>query len=487
MIRVVALALGVIYCFGFAPFDAWPATYAAMAGLYVVLLRSHRPVLDAWLFGVGKYALGVSWVYVSIHVHGNAPAPLAGALVVLFVTGMALFCLPLGWLFSRFRSDAEPTMKHAALFTGAFALMDWALTWLLTGFPWLLPGYAFLEGSAAGLVPVIGTMGVGLLIVLSSAASVQLVIARRLLWLPAAFVALPFVLGGVAGFVEWATPMSRHSVALVQGNLDQKTKWLPENRVPNAMKHLNLSEPHWDADLIVWPEASVTTFAGAAGEFLQRVTRRGEATATNVVVGIPGARELPDGAYAFQNLAVGLGLASGRFAKHHLVPFGEYVPLEDLLRGLIEFFDLPMSHAAPGAALQPNIRLSFGEAAMGICYEVAYPETMRRHAASAVLLMTISNDTWFGASIGPLQHLEIAQARALENARWLVRATNNGVTAIVDPRGEITARLPQFETGVLRGDIEAMQGRTLYSRVGHWPFLLGTALCLVYGAIRRAS
>ena len=486
MTRLVALVLGVIYCFGFAPFGFWPATFVAIAGLYLVLLKSERPTLDAWLFGVGKYALGVSWVYVSIHVHGNAPPMLAGGLVILFVVGMALFCAPIGWLFGRYRANEASSLTHVALFAGAFALMDWMLTWFLTGFPWLLPGYAFLYSVASGLVPVVGTLGLGLAITLSAAAAAHLAGTRRLASGALALVALPFVAGAIAGLFVWAEPVSRHQVALVQGNLDQQTKWLPENRGPNAVKHLELSAPHWDAELVVWPEAAVTTFASGAGAFLAQLSERALATDTNVVVGIPGVRETAEGEYAFQNLALGVGLARGRFAKHHLVPFGEYVPLESVLRGLIQFFDLPMSHAAPGAAYQPNIALSFGEAAMAICYEVAYPETMRRHAASAALLMTISNDTWFGDSIGPLQHLEIAQMRALENARWLVRATNNGVTAIVDPRGRVTARLPQFEAGVLRGEVAAMTGRTPYSRLGHWPFFVAVGVCFVLG-VRRGS
>jgi len=236
-------------------------------------------------------------------------------------------------------------------------------------------------------------------------------------------------------------------------------------------KHLRLSAQHWDADILVWPEAAVTMYPQQAQGLLESLGEQGRATGTDIVLGIPGATALPDGGYQLQNLAIGLGEARGRFAKHHLVPFGEYVPLESVLRGLIAFFDLPMSSSSPGAADQPNIKLRSGEAAMAICYEIAYPDSMRRRAADAAVLMTISNDTWFGRSIGPLQHMQIARMRAVENGRWLLRATNNGVTAIVDPRGKVTAQLPQFEAGVLRGAIEVMQGRTPYSVLGHWPVL----------------
>ena len=181
-----------------------------------------------------------------------------------------------------------------------------------------------------------------------------------------------------------------------------------------------------------------------------------------------------------------MGRAQGRFAKEHLVPFGEYVPLQEVLRGLIQFFDLPMSNATPGVAGQPNLQLSMGTASMGICYEVAYADSMRQRTRDAVVMMTLSNDTWFGSSIGPHQHLQIARARALENGRWMLRATNNGITALIDERGRVVAQAPQFEPVVLRGEAQTREGSTPYALMGE----LWTGLLLVLGAgfilMRRA-
>jgi apolipoprotein N-acyltransferase len=192
----------------------------------------------------------------------------------------------------------------------------------------------------------------------------------------------------------------------------------------------------------------------------------------------------------FRNTAVVAGTGEGRYVKRRLVPFGEYVPLEGLLRGAIEFFALPMSHAGPGAWRQPLLDLGGQRAQMSICYEVVYPDLVRRDAGGADVLITISNDTWFGASIGPLQHLQMAQMRALENGRWMLRGTNNGVTAIVDHRGAVTSRLPQFEPGVLRGEYAAMSGITPFTRFGHAPWLAVIVLALAgcaYGRLRRGS
>jgi apolipoprotein N-acyltransferase len=174
----------------------------------------------------------------------------------------------------------------------------------------------------------------------------------------------------------------------------------------------------------------------------------------------------------FRNAALVLGTGAGRYQKRRLVPFGEYVPLESLLRGLIEFFDLPMSHASAGPWRQPLLDLGGHRGVMAICYEVTYPDLVRLQAAQADVLLTISNDTWFGTSIGPLQHMQMARMRALENGRFLLRGTNNGVTAVVDAAGRVRARLPQFEAGALRADYDIMTGTTPFTRYGHMPLLI---------------
>ena len=294
--------------------------------------------------------------------------------------------------------------------------------------------------------------------------------------------AAPWVIGVALGLVQWTQSPSSFSTALVQGNIDQTIKWQRDQVMPNLEQHLRLSEPHWDVDVLVWPEAAMTFFPQQGEPILEDLAQQSIKSDTAFIFGIPGAEPLQDG-YDFKNLAMGLGLAKGRFAKHHLVPFGEYVPLEGVLRGLIDFFDLPMSASTPGDRRQPNIATQVGQIAMAICYEVAYPATMREKATQAAVLATISNDTWFGQSVGPLQHMQIAQVRAAENGRWLLRATNNGVTAIVDHKGRQVAKLPQFEEGVLRGEVEVRVGRTPYNLLGNWILFVALIGCLLPGVV----
>ncbi|MEM8768197.1 MAG: apolipoprotein N-acyltransferase, partial [Pseudomonadota bacterium] len=286
-------------------------------------------------------------------------------------------------------------------------------------------------------------------------------------WLAVA--ALPWVLGLLLGLISWTEPGARRSVALVQGNIEQATKWDRDNRLPIIRHYRALSEPHWGVDLLLWPEAAITVFEHQAEELLAVLDGRGKREGTGLVIGLPALEAYPGGDYAFLNTARGLGTASGRYVKRRLVPFGEYVPLEGLLRGLIEFFDLPMSHAEAGAWRQAPLTIGTATANMAICYEIVYPELVRDPVD---VLLTISNDTWFGASIGPHQHMAIARMRALENGRWLLRATNNGITAIVAADGAIRERLPQFEAGVLTGEYREMTGRTPFNRFGPLPLYL---------------
>ena len=477
LIYLLALTLGVIYCLSFAPIGWWPSVIVAVAGLYVLLQKNPtvNPGLLTWAFGIGKYGLGASWVYVSINVYGGASPLLASVLVILFVCFAAwLFCWPLGWLYGKLRTQAKPVLS-VLVFTACWVFMDWMQTWFLTGFPWLYAANGLLGTVFAAWVPILGMVGASGLLVLSGV-SLWLAIQPNTRVFGWSAVLLPWLIGFGLSFVEWVEVGEAKRVALVQGNIDQAIKWQPEQALPNYRKHLELSQEAWDADLVVWPEAAITVYPQRAGIWLEELTQRSLATKTSMIVGIPGVSQVED-RYEFYNLALGLGEAKGRFAKHHLVPFGEYVPFEGLLRGLIGFFDLPMSSMSAGPADQINIRTPFGEVAMAICYEVAYPESMRRSAKTASLLATITNDTWFGASFGPHQHMEIAQARALENGRWLVRGTNNGITGIVDHRGQLVDSLPQFEEGTLMGEVRLTSGTTPYGYWGHIPvfiFLLAT-------------
>ena len=464
--RASALAVlaGGLLPLGLAPFHLWPLALVSAGGLFWLLRRaetSGRAFVLGWCFGVGKYGVGVSWIYVSIHVYGPTPAPLAAALVALFVVGLALVTGVTGWLFARLRAVAGGRWWDVAHFAWAWVAAEWTLTWLLTGFPWLFAGYAFIDTPLAGFAPVGGVLVVSLAAVATAALALTMAGAesRMARIAPLAAIAAIWTGGGLLGAVSWTQRAESRTVALVQGDLPQETKWTANSWHDALIRYEQLSAPAWQSDIVFWPEAAIPALHQYNAE---RINAMRVGAGGDLVLGATVAEAGPDASETvYYNAAI--SSAGGVYRKRRLVPFGEYVPLAWLLRGAIAFFDLPSSHMTAGEDPQPLLRAAGLPVAMAICYEVAYPRAVAEQARQAALLATLSNDTWFGASIGPPQHMQIARMRALETGRFLVRATNNGITAIVDERGAVTARLPQFEAGVLTGEIRATSGATPFA------------------------
>lgn len=473
---VIATAAGVVLPLSLAPFDVPGLDFLSIALLFALLWANpaRRALALGWWFGVGKYGLGASWIYVSIHDYGPAPAWLAGSLVVVFVAGLALFPALMAMAFAHARMRfGGGALSGALLFAACWVLLEWVLTWVLTGFPWLYAGYAHMADPLRHLAPVGGVLLVSFAAAVTAVGMAVAFLERgRTRLMGGMFALVPWLIGAAFGLAAWVTPQSTHRVALVQGDIPQDQKWLRENVTPTLNKYATLTAPHWGAGLVIWPEAAVPLFEHQAGSYLDAMAARARAHGSTLVVGIPAAEFHPKGEVDFLNTARALGDGSGRYVKRRLVPFGEYVPMEDLLRGAISFFDLPMSHAVSGAWEQPLLQAGELALALAICYEIVYPDLVRVGAADADVLVTLSNDAWFGRSIGPLQHLQMARMRALENGRWLLRSTNNGVTAIVDSGGRVTAALPQFEAAVLTGEFQAMRGLTPFTRLGNLPVLV---------------
>ena len=494
MSRAVAFLLGGIYFLAFAPHDYWIVAFVSLVGFFFLLVRFPEQALSlSWLFGVGKYLFGASWIYVSIREYGGAGIFLASFLVALFVVGLALFLLPVGYSVRRLKT--ANLWVNAMVFVLAWSVSEWLLTWLFTGFPWLLLGYSLVESPLASLLPVFGVLASGMLslIIFLGLALIcrAFLFTDRIKWHYPLAVLVPCFLVLVLHNITWVSDKGLHSVGLVQGNIDQSVKWDFKERNRIAQKHVSMSAELWGLNLVVWPEYALTLYGDEAKRVKIYLQERAIESGTNLLLGAPEIVAYRDAQLAEKfrvfNTAQGFGLASGSFAKSHLVPFGDYVPFQEVLRGLITFFDLPMSSSSRGSSDQPNIVAKLGDETVqigiGICYEIAFGNSMRIRAREADLLVTITNDTWFGASIGPHQHMQIARVRALENGRWLVRAANDGITGIIDHNGNVRDELPQFTEGVLKGEFQTMQGRTPYNLLGDTLFfamltVLGVIVCL---------
>ena len=488
--RLLALVAGLIYPLAFAPWQFWPLVLLSIALAWRTLADAsdwREALLRGWLYGFGAFIFGVFWVHVSMHQYGGTPLWLAIPMTALFAATLALFTA-LG--FALTRAFARPTAMATA-FAGFWLLTDLLRGSFLTGFPWLYAGYAMSDTWLAGLAPLGGVWLLTLVVVLTGIALGQLGKPLREHWrqaLPCALLALVGwgLSSGERFYLDTRATGEPVPVALVQGNIPQDIRWQLTQRAATREIYSSLSATIPEDHLVIWPEAAITEFYQDAEKFLGHeggaLASRGGA----LITGIPW-RERDNNDYLFFNSVTVVAGGEGTYFKQKLVPFGEFVPLQSLIRGLIPFFDLPMSSFTPGSRNQPGLEALGHTLYPFICYEIVYPEFVRRHAGQSDVLLTISNDAWFGTSAGPHQHFQMARLRARETGRWLLRGTNNGITAVINPRGQAVDRLPQFERDVLFSSFVPMQGSTLYMRSGGWPVWLFAALLVAVGLRRRTS
>ena len=482
---LVVLLAGASIAPSLAPFSVPYFVFIAPALLY--LCSANKTVKQAswlgYLFGIGFFGSGVSWVFVSISEHSQTPLPVAVALTGLFVAGLAILFLLQLFIWKKLFSGRWQLLS----FIGIWIVFEWLRSWLFTGFPWLYLGTAGLDTPYENLLSIGGVWLSSLAILITSVCGAELLRTRKLL--PLLCLPLPLI-GSLLLEQSWTQPKgSALKVAVVQPNIPQQIKWNPNYRPEIFTQYEELTSPHLDAELVLWPETAIPALFQYAASPLAELLNNLDSNGTTLISGLPSAEpdpSYPRGYRIYNSLAI-LTAGSGVYHKQRLVPFGEYVPMEDLLRGTLDFFNLPMSSFSLPREQQPILNVGNYKISAAICYEIAYPELVRNSAKEADILLTVSNDTWFGQSIAPAQHMQIARTRALENGRWLIRGTNNGISGLVDPQGQIIDSLPQFRAGVLRGEVYAMQGLTPFQQYGSLPVILLALLLCLCGLGKRQS
>lgn len=500
---LTALFAGALVTLSLAPYSMWVLGMLATTVLASLLtgLNGKRGFLRSFFFGIGLYGSGASWVYVSIYNFGLSSAPLAFALTSAFVIALALvFALPF-YFYSRFLERSR--WGFLLGFPAIWVLGEWSRTWFLTGFPWLFLGYSQHSTWLSGWAPVIGVNGLSFILVLTG-----VVLANTFYQAinclskdedsaphcqPRTTLALLFITclcwagGATLRDVNWTQARDEPvSVAVVQPNIPQEMKWNPMYRGYINQTLRDLAKPHWGTQLMIWPEAAIPVMYQDADLIFEEIEMQSAIKPTAVLTGILFEDEANQQYY---NSIVGLAEAEGTYFKQRLVPFGEYVPLESTLRGIISFFDLPTSIISPGPKNQALIKTDSYDIATSICYEVVYPDLVAEYAAKSQVIVTISNDAWFGDSIGPLQHFEMARMRALENGRYLIRGTNTGISGIITPKGEVQSATAQFKQTVLTDEVYLYDGVTPFGASGSWPIVtLCILLCgFIVVIIRRKS
>ncbi len=481
------VAAGAAAVAGFAPYGYWPLPIASLVVLFATLARTDTARAGfafGFAWGVGYFLAGVSWVYVSLHDYGGMHAALAALATLLFCAFLALFPGAVGAAVARVQGPARRLLLAAPL---AWGLGEWVRGWIFTGFPWLLAGTSQVPASPlTGYAPVFGVYGVSYLLALAAALAAWSLQGRstspRRATALAAILAIGLVGQGLRS-VDWTWPAGAPStVALLQGNVPQDMKWRPEVARDTLALYARLAEAA-PARLVVMPETALPLFESDLPDFYREgLDALGRRNGGDVLAGLPtGSR---DGAY--YNSAVSFGSAPRqRYSKMHRVPFGEYIPQRALWGWVLDVLDIPLSDFAQGAENQRPLAIGGQRIAVNICYEDAFGEEIIRQLPEAGVLANLSNLAWFGDSLAPWQHAQMSQMRALETGRMVLRATNTGLTAIIDAKGRLVASLPPFERATLTGSIQGYAGSTPYVRWGNAPVLGGWALLLAVLSFRR--
>lgn len=482
---IAAVAAGAISIAGFGDWPAFFLPLAAFTGLVWLWLHATTAREAAWLgfaFGGALFLGGVSWVYVSLHDFGMMPAPLAAIATVAFCAILASYAAAAGY--AQARIGGAPTVRALVLIPTLWTLGEWLRSWIFTGFPWLALGYSQLDAPLAGYAPIAGGYGVSFLTAVVAGCIVLAVRRERSAKLAIGLIVIVTAGGATLAKITWTTPYGDPiTVALLQGNIPQSLKFVPGRYASTLATYARLAEST-DARLVVMPETAIPRLLEAVDpEYLERLSRRAAARRGDVIVGVP----MRDTHGRYYNAVVSIGASPRQtYAKDHLVPFGEFIPPG--FGWILAFLKIPLSDFTAGGADQKPLAVAGQRVAVNICYEDSFGEEIIRQLPEATLLVNVSNVAWFGDSLAPAQHLRISRMRAIEAERPMLRATNTGVTAIVDERGNVVARLPSFTEGVLSGTVQGRTGATPYVLLGNYPVVLLSLVCIgagIWAARRR--
>lgn len=468
---------GALVHLSMAPYTLWPLAIVCpwVLGLYLYRATPSGHFWRALSFNLGLCGAGVSWIYVSISQYGSTTPEIAAMLMALFIGGLAfIFSWPY-WLLARLINKNSLALVFG--FPAVFVLGEWMRSWLFTGFPWLYLGYGLMDSPLLGWAPIFGVFGISLFSLLATGFLGMAVIALlrdknrpiALMWLVAAI--SPGLIGRALLPIAWTQPDAKPiTIGMVQPNIPQEEKWDPMYYAQNVRVLRELTETLWGKDWIIWPEAAIPFMYHDAEPFLEQIDQTAKRFNSVFISGII-YDDIKNEKYYNSILARGVG-GSGLYFKQRLVPFGEYVPFEEQLRGLIGFFDLPVSIINVGPPSQEGLKARNLFISPAVCYEIAYPDLVARRAKGSNILLTISNDAWFADSIGPLQHFQIARMRAAETRRYVVRATNTGLSGIINPFGKVLVTGERYKRETISGEAYGVEGLTPYMVWLNWPILI---------------
>ncbi|MEW6998039.1 apolipoprotein N-acyltransferase [Colwelliaceae bacterium BS250] len=474
---LISFLAGAALVFAYAPFSLSPIALIALMVWFLQLQNksSKAAFRHGFSFGLGWFAAGISWVHVSIAQFGGMPLMVSILLMILLSAYLALYPAIACYLSAKLTRSKQLNLYYLPFI---WLFTEYLRTHILTGFPWLSLGYSQIDGPLAPLAPIIGETGITLVLLMFTVSLFMALQKRHLLMNRVVLVIIVLMAYYSSQFTTITVTDETIDVALVQGNIKQELRWDEQQEQKIINSYIDMTAPlYQNHDLIIWPEAAIPRLEPLAQEYLRELDKQAFEQQSALITGVINYN--PDTRNFFNRLVV-LGTKNSvdnegdyyyrnnnHYDKHHLLPIGEFVPFADLLRPIAPLFNLPMSSFSRGDYVQQNLIANNLNIAPLICFEIVFPQQLAANMNNNTdLILTVSNDAWFGDSHGPHQHLEIARMRALEFGRPMLRATNNGLTAVIDHNGKIIADIPQFTESVLSTKVKLVTGQTFYSQFG---------------------
>ena len=479
-ISIICLIAGALMPLAYAPLNISFIAILCPA-LLLVLWLDRSPGLAfryGYFFGLGMFGVGVYWLHISINMFGGVGIVGAIVLTAALVAFLSLYPALVGYIGRRWFG------KHDAMFLllaipVLWVLLEWARSWVLTGFPWLNLGYSQTDTFFSGLAPLLGVYAVSWFTLLVAA---LLVCLYRFQKQGALAVLAALILLCISNFsltkVGWTrVEKDNVSAALVQAAIPQELKWRPELRQKSLDLYMKLSKPHWGDDIIVWPETAIPAYSFSVPDLMDELKMLTSKHDTIFLSGIVNKK--PETSNYYNAVMMIADEKIDWYHKQHLVPFGEYLPLKFILGIFLDFLQIPMSDFSAGEVQAPLLEANDISLGISICYEDTFGEEVIKALPEATLLVNVSNDAWFGDSLAPHQHLQMARMRALESGRYMLRATNTGISAIIDEKGEIVKQSPQFKATALSAQVSLFKGSTPYVLWGNYPVVIASLILLL--------
>ncbi len=471
---LITFLAGLLLTLSFAPFDH---AYLAIISLVALFLSWHtadspkQAAFRAYLYGLGLFGFGVTWVFVSIYFYGGATLFASLIMALLFAAFWALFPALTAYLVVKLAFLTDKRLLFWIIPFIWIGIEYFRGFWLLNGFPWFQVAYSQLDTAYAGFVPLLGVYGTGFLIILTASLFSSMLVIKQRLVLTSAIISLLLIIGYGLKYVQWTTTIGKPiKITLVQGNVSQDQKWLPKNLVKTLLSYQQMTHNHWDSDVIIWPETAIPAYLHQVDDpFLKPLAAEANANKTDLIISV--AAKSDNGKQSY-NTVLTLGGERQVYKKNHLLPFGEYLPLQPLSGWVLDLIEVRLGKFTPGGNQQPLLKAGGYPFATSICYEDAFASEFIRTMPEAAYLVNVTNDAWFGNSFEPHQHMQIARMRALETGRYLARSTNTGVSAFVDPKGQIIKQAPLFKISTLTENIIPMGGMTPFARLGEGLIML---------------